>query len=272
MYIVIPVLVDGADMPSFKDLPEDIAGLTSLNGPTLRHARWQDDCEAFFNRIAGGARKSPRKGRTSRTGGFSSFNFSLPSRISEYFRNRPTVVRWFATLVISWLVGYWMFNVVWLMILGPVATAILFRWYFQELSWRAVFGLMFSWLGVLVLSFFIFLQIANPSNQNVAFALFDTEVFAVAIGLILGGLPHFFAAKMLKKIYPSQDLLNPTIYLFGTAIVLAIVVLAIGISEAFQVMDKEGVGFFFAVGMIVMSIFLMVAYVEPLKTEYQEGD
>lgn len=40
---VIPVLVQGAAMPSARDLPEDLVKLARRNSVELREARWADD-------------------------------------------------------------------------------------------------------------------------------------------------------------------------------------------------------------------------------------
>jgi TIR domain len=46
---VVPVLVDGADMPSVEQLPDDIAPLSKINAAELSHKRWRDDVRALWD-------------------------------------------------------------------------------------------------------------------------------------------------------------------------------------------------------------------------------
>ena len=59
----IPVLIEGSRMPAPSELPEDVRGLTDLNGHVLSDARWRDDyakLEAFLERLV---REKADKGR-----------------------------------------------------------------------------------------------------------------------------------------------------------------------------------------------------------------
>jgi hypothetical protein len=58
---VIPVLVDGANMPDPEDLPEDLKLLARLNAFEIRNARFADDADALIGLIVG--EKPRRDGR-----------------------------------------------------------------------------------------------------------------------------------------------------------------------------------------------------------------
>jgi hypothetical protein len=65
----IPVLIEGSRMPIATDLPEDIRGLTNLNGHVLSDAHWRADVEkldAFLQRLV---REKAKKGRRSKLSG-----------------------------------------------------------------------------------------------------------------------------------------------------------------------------------------------------------
>jgi hypothetical protein len=46
--IVVPVLVNGADVPSAEELPDDIAALSKINAAELNHKRWREDVRALW--------------------------------------------------------------------------------------------------------------------------------------------------------------------------------------------------------------------------------
>ena len=49
---VIPVFVDGAEMPRAEDLPNDVALITRRNGLPLNHAQFEADVERLIEAIA----------------------------------------------------------------------------------------------------------------------------------------------------------------------------------------------------------------------------
>ena len=61
---VVPVLVDGAALPSRDVLPRPFRPITSLNAVTLRHASWDQDLETLVGALA-----APRAGGGRRAGG-----------------------------------------------------------------------------------------------------------------------------------------------------------------------------------------------------------
>lgn len=56
--LVIPVLVDGAEMPAVDALPDDIRAIVSRNALVLRHASFDDDVETIYATIMGTPKKS----------------------------------------------------------------------------------------------------------------------------------------------------------------------------------------------------------------------
>lgn len=56
--VKLPVLVDSAKMPAASMLPEDIQGLTKLNGVSLRHESFDDDVERILGVIFGTERSA----------------------------------------------------------------------------------------------------------------------------------------------------------------------------------------------------------------------
>lgn len=64
--LVLPVLVDGAQMPPPDQLPDDIRGLSTRNALTLRHESFDDDTENIVAAVLGvaeGARPWDDRGR-----------------------------------------------------------------------------------------------------------------------------------------------------------------------------------------------------------------
>jgi TIR domain len=55
--LVLPVLVDGAQMPAAPTIPEDIAALCTKNAVPLRHESFDDDVENILRTIFGAAGK-----------------------------------------------------------------------------------------------------------------------------------------------------------------------------------------------------------------------
>lgn len=70
---VIPVLVEGAEMPTAADLPEDLVPLTRRNGVSLNDAKWRSDTAILIGAIEAvvGARvdRQPPPDRRSAAGG-----------------------------------------------------------------------------------------------------------------------------------------------------------------------------------------------------------
>jgi tetratricopeptide (TPR) repeat protein len=58
---VIPVLVDGTDMPPEDELPEDLKGLTRRHALELRHTRFNADADAIIQALHGALPKGRRK-------------------------------------------------------------------------------------------------------------------------------------------------------------------------------------------------------------------
>ncbi len=65
---VIPVLVEGAQMPRSEDLPESIAMLARRNAIELSDARWSYDVERLARAISQASRKTGIRGRLGRMG------------------------------------------------------------------------------------------------------------------------------------------------------------------------------------------------------------
>ncbi|MEM9061964.1 MAG: toll/interleukin-1 receptor domain-containing protein [Pseudomonadota bacterium] len=57
---VLPVLVDGAEMPEAEALPDDLKQLPRLNAFEIRNARFSDDADRLIEIIAGA---KPRRGK-----------------------------------------------------------------------------------------------------------------------------------------------------------------------------------------------------------------
>jgi hypothetical protein len=55
--MVLPVLVDGAQMPQPQQLPEDIRAIATINGLPLRHESFDDDAEKIVATILGTSAK-----------------------------------------------------------------------------------------------------------------------------------------------------------------------------------------------------------------------
>lgn len=47
--IVIPVLVNDANMPNSNNFPAVLKGFSTINGPKLRNEKWTKDCDDFFH-------------------------------------------------------------------------------------------------------------------------------------------------------------------------------------------------------------------------------
>jgi hypothetical protein len=55
--MVLPVLVDGAQMPAPEQLPEDIRAIATRNGLPLRHESFDDDAENIVTTVLGASAK-----------------------------------------------------------------------------------------------------------------------------------------------------------------------------------------------------------------------
>jgi TIR domain len=56
--ILLPILVDGAQMPRPEQLPDDIRALATINALPLRHESFDDDAENIVSTILGGSAKA----------------------------------------------------------------------------------------------------------------------------------------------------------------------------------------------------------------------
>lgn len=50
---MIPILIQGAEMPAAKELPEDLAPLVRRNALALSDARWERDVEDLIKTLEG---------------------------------------------------------------------------------------------------------------------------------------------------------------------------------------------------------------------------
>jgi hypothetical protein len=60
---VVPVLVDGAPLPSSEELPDDVAPLVLRQAVTLRDASWHTDLDDLVRRLEGEQPVAPRRRR-----------------------------------------------------------------------------------------------------------------------------------------------------------------------------------------------------------------
>ena len=65
----IPVLIEGARMPTPSELPEDIRALTDLNGHVLSDARWRDDFAKLDSFLSKLVQEKAEKGRRANIAG-----------------------------------------------------------------------------------------------------------------------------------------------------------------------------------------------------------
>jgi len=49
--IIVPIRVNGSEMPSTNDLPGEIEKLSLINGPELRNDNWETDCQHIWEKL-----------------------------------------------------------------------------------------------------------------------------------------------------------------------------------------------------------------------------
>jgi hypothetical protein len=123
---VIPVLVDGAGMPSPEELPDHLQPLVRRQAIELTHARFGSDVQHLTDTLVPLLRESSRPSRT----------LSLRSRI-ERIRIKAYLVVLSLGILLGMLVtsGVWLFGGagidIWAVIIAPVLSVILMREWIQ---------------------------------------------------------------------------------------------------------------------------------------------
>jgi hypothetical protein len=95
---VVPVLVEGAEMPSAADLPDDLVGLTRRNGFTLSDVKWHSDAAVLIEAIDRVVDDEPAP--------------SAPDRRPETSGSAPSSLPW-TVLALCGLAGLWFVFIGW---------------------------------------------------------------------------------------------------------------------------------------------------------------
>ncbi len=114
---VIPVLVEGAQLPRRDELPDEVSALTERQAIELRDTHWNDDIQALIAKLEPGAKPPPPAGQPTRIAMATSALLAVAALILNYYVDPDDV--WFAGYLIAGMVTVVLLRLVLESIKGP---------------------------------------------------------------------------------------------------------------------------------------------------------